>query len=158
MLESMAPSTEQMASREELQAATDEAKPRPRANLEAQRPEDIYPLESLISPEELRAVSVLDWQEAAKSSMPVTTRSRFVSRRLERVALSGDVKTLKALRYLLLLLDFLSALKPGKSGKRLPPRDDLREAVAVQDILLDAVRKKYSDGRYKRRCSCRGPR
>ncbi|KAI9826649.1 MAG: DNA-directed RNA polymerase I subunit rpa49 [Thelocarpon impressellum] len=146
LLESMAASTDQMASREELQAVTDEAKPRPKANLEARKPEDVYPVKTLVSNEELRAVPVKEWQDAATANTPIKMKSRFVSRRLHRLASSGDVKTLRLLRYLLLLLDFLTALKPVKGGKKVPAPDVLRQALGVPDSLIEAVRRRYSEG------------
>ncbi|KAI9677422.1 MAG: DNA-directed RNA polymerase I subunit rpa49 [Caeruleum heppii] len=147
VLDSIAPAVGDMASKEELQAATDEAKPRPKPNLAAQTPAEVYPLETLVGRDELRALTVKEWQDAAEAGNPITTKSRFVSERLQRVATSGDVRKLKVLRYLLLLLDFYRALKSAqRGGKKLPPREELKEAVEASEFLLEGVKRKFADG------------
>lgn len=147
LLESMNVSAAGTATREQLQAASEESKPRPKANLQAETPEDVYPVEVLIGTDTLKIIMVKEWEDAVRALEPVTTKSRFVSQRLNKVAASGDIKKLKILRYLLLLLDFLFALKPaGKGSRKLPERDDLRKATNVQDFLIDTVRKRFADG------------
>lgn len=130
-----------------MQAAIDETKPRPKANLKAETPKDVYPVETLIGSDTMQLLMVKEWLDAVKSLRPITTRSRYVGQRLQKIAVDGNVKKLKILRYLLLLLDFMSALKSkGKGLKRLPDREELREATGVQDFLIDIVRKRFTDG------------
>lgn len=148
LLESMSTSAADTLSREQLHATSEDAKPRPKANPGAQQPEDVYPVETLVGIDTLKVLMVKEWEDAARSVTPVTTKSRFVSQRLLKVARSGNIKKLKTLRYLLLLLDFFFALKPTKTGsKKLPDREELRRATAVQDFLIDGVRKRFADGR-----------
>ncbi|KAI9762625.1 MAG: DNA-directed RNA polymerase I subunit rpa49 [Chaenotheca gracillima] len=146
MLESIAESTKDMATREQLQATTDENKPRPAANMDATDPADVYRLESLVGEEELRALAVREWLTAVEQNRAVKTKSLFVSRRLHGIASSGDVQKLKVLRYLLILLDFYSSLKPSKirSDKKLPDREELKTALGVPDVLIESVRRRFS--------------
>ncbi|KAI9837385.1 MAG: DNA-directed RNA polymerase I subunit rpa49 [Sclerophora amabilis] len=147
MLQSIADSTKDMATREELQAATDEKKPRPAANLEALNPEDVYSVETLVGEEELRVLQVKEWLSAVEEQEAITTKSLYVSRRIQKIAASGDVKKLKVLRYLLLLLEFHSCLKSSrsKSEKKVPQRDDLRKVLEVSDFLIESVLRRFSD-------------
>ncbi|KAI9849783.1 MAG: DNA-directed RNA polymerase I subunit rpa49 [Thelocarpon superellum] len=147
VLDSMAISTSQMATREQLQTASDEVKPRPRANLEAEQLSDVYPIEVLVGLDEMKSLSVKEWEDAARTNTAIAISSRYVSRRVQRIASKGDVKMLKVLRYLLLLIDFFSALKRvGKDGKKLPQRDDLRTALDAPDHLIDGIRRRFADG------------
>ncbi|KAI9784015.1 MAG: DNA-directed RNA polymerase I subunit rpa49 [Peltula sp. TS41687] len=148
LLEAMNVSMAHTSSREQMQAAVDEAKPRPKANLQAEKPEEVYTVATLIGSDTMELLMVQEWLDAARALRPITTRSRYVGQRLQRIAADGNVQKLKVLRYLLLLLDFMSALKAkGKGGlKRLPDRQELRDATGVQDFLIDAVRKKFTDG------------
>ena len=133
---------------EELQSAIEEGKPRPRANLEAESPADVYRVEDLVGGVEVLAgLNVRGWQDAVGAGEDVKTSSRFVSNRLRRIVRIGDVKKLKTLRFLLLLLDWNSCLKPGSKGsKKLPPREDVKKAVGpeVGDGLLESVRRKFA--------------
>ncbi|KAK5153268.1 hypothetical protein LTR04_006244 [Oleoguttula sp. CCFEE 6159] len=88
VLDSMASSTDTMPDKAALQAAVDDAKPRPRANLAATTPADVYTLDGLIGAD-MRSIAVLDWQAAAVRNDDVRTPSRFVSRRLAAVAQGG---------------------------------------------------------------------
>lgn len=149
LLASMDISLAGAATREELQAVSDEAKPRPKANLAAQTLDEVYSVETLIGKETMQLLMVKEWLDAVASSESITTKSRYVSQRVHRIAASGDVKTLKILRYLLLLLDFKSAFKSGGKGgglQRLPKDDDLRKATGVQSFLVEEVKKRFTDG------------
>ncbi|MCJ1247307.1 DNA-directed RNA polymerase I subunit rpa49 [Trapelia coarctata] len=151
VLESMSQVTSSMPTREELQAAVDDAKPRPKANLDATTPADVYKIEDLIGIEMLKSLSVRQWQDDIKADKAIETHSRFVSHRVIRVVQSGDVKRLKALRYVLLMLDWFGGLKPGQKGaKRLPQREDIRKAVGeeIQDFLVDGLRRKFAPDKH----------
>ncbi|KAI9818406.1 MAG: DNA-directed RNA polymerase I subunit rpa49 [Pycnora praestabilis] len=146
VLDSMVVSTNGMASRDELQSAVDEAKPRPKANLKATTPSDVYPVETLIGIDEMKAITVRDWQDAATAKEAVNTKSRFVSKRLQKIASSDDVRKLKALRYMLLLLDFFYCLKPGAKGaKKIPQKEDLKKALGMPDSLVQGVKRRFAD-------------
>ncbi|MCJ1413574.1 DNA-directed RNA polymerase I subunit rpa49 [Ptychographa xylographoides] len=147
VIESMSQNSAAAPTREELQAVIDKAKPRPKANLEATIPGDVYKLEDLVGSEALRGLKILDWQTTVGESKPVLTSSKFVSKRLVKVVTSGDVLRLKALRYLLLLLDWFACLKSGAKGvRKLPKRDDIRKIVGadVGDGMLESLRKRFA--------------
>ena len=147
ILGSMSQVTSAMATREELQAAVDGAKPRPPANLQARTPADVYPVETLIGEDVLRDLKVKHWQDAAK----VQTTSLYVAKRFIKVMNTGDVKKLKVLRYMLLLIDWYKASKMGHHGvRKLQKRDEVRKAVGmdVEGWIIDAVNKKFAPDLY----------
>ncbi len=149
LLDAMADSTDQMATREELQSVVDEAKPRPKANLSAKTPADVYPVESLVGEETMAALTVKDWQDKVAFGEAVTgLKSRYVSQRLQKVATSsgsGKVVRLKVLRYLSLLLDFYLTLSVGARGpKRVPQMAQLKTALGVQGSLVDTIKRRFA--------------
>ncbi|KZF19117.1 RNA polymerase I associated factor, A49-like protein [Xylona heveae TC161] len=147
VLDSMTESTQNMATREELQAAIDDAKPRPKANLDATTPAEVYPIDYLVGHDEMRTIAVKEWQDAVSANRNIETKSRFVSKRLNKVVASGDIPKIKALRYLLLLLDFHLSLKSGPKGvKKLPQKEEMRKFMGVQDSWIDGVRRRFAEG------------
>lgn len=145
MLESMAEATGSMATREELSTAVDDAKPRPKANLAAESVNDVYTLDGLIGPEIVNLIPVKEWRDAVKAGKEVITKSKYVAHRLSKAATS-DVQKLRALRYLLCLLEFFGSAKPkGKGIRVLPYKDRLRAAVpGVPDAVVEHIRRKFS--------------
>lgn len=148
VLESMADATADMPTRDALQAAVDENKPRPKAKLEATTPAEVYPPEELVGSENMRLLEVKSWIEAAKNKEDVKLTSLFVAKRLQTVALANNnVKKLKVLKYMALLIDFLAALRPTRNGaKKLPKREDLEKKTNASGVLLDGVRRKFTEG------------
>ncbi len=145
MLESMAEATGNMATREELSAAVDEAKPRPKANLAAESVNDVYTIDSLIGPEVIQLIPVKEWRDTAKAGREVITQSKYVAHRLQKAATS-DVRKLRALRYLLCLLEFFGSARPkGKGIRVLPYKDGLRSAIpGVPEAVVEHIRRKFS--------------
>ncbi|KAI9830743.1 MAG: hypothetical protein M1819_005407 [Sarea resinae] len=148
ILEIMAASMENMPTSAERQSQADEAKPRPKANLKATTPAEVYPIEVLVGGKEvMESLAVKEWLDSARQQKNIQTKSRFVSNRLTNIALAKDVPRLKVLRYTLLLIDFFMVLKSGKKGmKKLPPREELRKALGVSDNLIEGVRRRFADG------------
>jgi DNA-directed RNA polymerase I subunit RPA49 len=144
MLESMAEATGGMATRDELAAAVDESKPRPKANLAAEHAKDVYTVESLIGQDIIKQLHVKEWQDAVKAKKEVITKSRYVANRLQKVA--SDVQKLKALRYLLCLLEFYGSAKArGKGVRILPYKERLRAAISgVPELVVEHIRRKFS--------------
>jgi DNA-directed RNA polymerase I subunit RPA49 len=143
----MAGATEGMASREELSAAVDDAKPRPKANLAATAIKDVYPVETLIGTDIMKATLVKSWQDSAKTKKEVVTKSKYVAHRLNKVA--TDVQKLKILRYLYYLLEFYGSTKAKGRGniRRLPKADELRTLLYdIPPTILEAIKRKFSDG------------
>ncbi|KAL5362757.1 A49-like RNA polymerase I associated factor-domain-containing protein [Aspergillus floccosus] len=153
-----------------LQAQVQAAKPLPQANLAASHPADVYPLDVLV-PNGLATLRQLPgvqaWQDTVAAGQPVSTTSRYVSRRVEAVVQSGNTTQLQVLRFIFLLLEFARALRSargdpkasGPGSKKLPSRDDLRRILSsstgatddtsaatdtLPDPVIDAVRRKFA--------------
>ena len=147
ILDNMNASAAGMPTREERQAAVDEAKPRPQPNTAAEKPEDVYPLEQLVPEDLSRSLEVKPWIEIAERNESITTHSRYVSHRVHAVALKKDIKKLKTLRYILALITFKAACAPNrKGGLKLPKeRDGLKTRVEASQPVLDAIRQRFSE-------------
>ncbi|KAJ2988444.1 hypothetical protein NUW58_g3975 [Xylaria curta] len=77
--------THTMASKEDLQAAADAAKPVPPGNFEAQEIQDVYTPQGLIGGDLLNAIPIKDWQDAIKKGASKTLTSAFIASRLNPV-------------------------------------------------------------------------
>lgn len=135
-------------SKADVQAASHAAQPRPTPNLDATTVKDVYTITEIVGESVLREVKVKPWVEAVEAGIPVSTSSRFVSRRIEDCVESDEIQKLKVLKYLLLLLRFYSALRPGrgKTGKKVPPREVLVEKLEVDSGLCDTIRRRFAEG------------
>jgi DNA-directed RNA polymerase I subunit RPA49 len=144
MMESIKEVTDTMASKEELQAAADAAKPVPPGNYEAREIQDVYTPQGLIGAEVLNAIPIKDWQDAVKQRANKMLTSSFVASRLNAVGEGPNSATrLKALRYLDFLIKF-SKLAKGRSPK-IPPRDKLRELLKpAPEPVIQNIRRKFS--------------
>ncbi|EAQ89114.1 hypothetical protein CHGG_05733 [Chaetomium globosum CBS 148.51] len=142
-------SSQHMATREELQAAVDLARPVPRGNFDADEIQDVYVPAEIIGAEVLNAIPVMDWQEQVRNSEPVQVPARFVAHRIVRVAGNeDDVQRLKLLRYLLWVITLWTTTKPGRERgtKSIARRDDLRETLApAPEVVIENIRRKFSD-------------
>ncbi|GAB1320670.1 DNA-directed RNA polymerase I subunit rpa49 [Madurella fahalii] len=142
-------SSHHMATREELQAAIDSARPVPRGNLDAQEIQDVYVPAEIIGAEILHAIPVMDWQEKVKKLEPVEVPSRFVAHRINRVASNENaVERLKVMRYLLWVIIFWATTAQGRERgtKRIGRRDKLRQAMSpAPEVVIENIRRKFSD-------------
>ncbi|KOS19013.1 DNA-directed RNA polymerase I subunit rpa49 [Escovopsis weberi] len=150
ILESVGQFASNMATREELQAVVDDAKPVPRANLEATEIYDVYDPKVLIGADILKLVPILEWQEKTKHKENISVPSQFAAPRINALA-SNDAATerLRVMRYYLFVLIFLLKSQPGRerNTRRVPPRDKLREMLApAPDAVVENIRRKFSDG------------
>ncbi|KAF5681073.1 DNA-directed RNA polymerase A (I) chain [Fusarium heterosporum] len=149
ILSSVGEITSTMASREELQAVVDEAKPVPMANLEATEIQDVYDPKNIIGEDILKLVPVREWQEKVQHKESIQVPSRFVAARVNRVAGNEEaVDRLRVLRYFFFVLLFYLHTKPGKArGTRaIPPREKLRELLApAPEAVIESIRRKFSD-------------
>ncbi len=145
----MAESTFSMPTRDEMQAEIDEGKPRPKPNMEASTVAEVYPLEQLVGGETVLAgMGVKDWIDTIKAGGDVQIKSRFVARRLRAIVESGHVKQVKALRYLLLLIEWFTGLKPGpKSARKVPKLEEMGPLVGIygSETVLNLARR-FADG------------
>jgi DNA-directed RNA polymerase I subunit RPA49 len=149
LVDTIRDSSQHMATREELQAAVDMARPVPRGNFDATEIQDVYVPAEIIGAEVLNAIPVMDWQEQVRKLEPVEVPARFVAHRIVRVAGNeDDVQRLKLLRYLLWVIIFYSTSRQGKERgtKSIAKRDDLREALApAPEVVIENIRRKFSD-------------
>ncbi|KAL9131168.1 MAG: hypothetical protein Q9217_000821 [Psora testacea] len=127
------PSTSTTMMRDALEAEIDESKPRPKPNLQATTPAEVYTISQLVDGEDtLSKIPVKEWIDTINSSRDVLTRSLYVSRRLIKLVQANDVKMVRVLKYLYLLIEWAKALQQsGKAGKRVPKLEHTAMAVLV---------------------------
>lgn len=148
VLNSVASAAADMPTKEMMQAAIDKSKPRPRPNLEASTPAEVYPLETLLPPGALAAIEVKEWIDAIAANEDVMVPSLYVSKRLKVLAQHKKNKKLKALRYVLLLLNFNNSLRgKGKGPKLIRPREELLSKLGASNSLIDGTLRKFAAGR-----------
>lgn len=149
MMDTIKTATRNMSTKEDLQAAVDNARPVPRGNFEAKEIADVYVPAQIIGSEVLNAIPVMDWQESVKNLEDIQVPSRFVAKRVSNVASSDDaVHRLRVLRYLLFVIIFWNATTQGRErGTRsIGKRDKLRELMApAPEIVIENIRRKFSD-------------
>lgn len=150
MLSSVGEITSTMATREELQAVVDDAKPVPIPNLEATEIQDVYDPKKIIGADILNLVPIREWQEKVRHKENIPVPSRFVAARLNSVASNDEAVTrLRVLRYLAFVLIFYLNTKPGKvrGTRQLPSREKLREVLApAPEAVIENIRRKFSEG------------
>lgn len=148
MLQSVGKATSAMATREELQAVVDEAKPVPRPNLDADEIQDVYDPEVIIGADILNLVPVREWQEKVQHGEGVQVVSRFVANRVNAVAGNNEsIVRLRVLRYFYFVLLFYLNTKPGRQrgSRSLPARDKLREVLEpAPEAVIENIRRKFS--------------
>ena len=148
VMDSIQEVTAGMASREDLQAAADAAKPVPHGNFDAEEIQDVYKLEELIGGEILNSIPIKDWQDQIKKSAIKQHQSAFVAGRLASIGHGPDaVRRLRALRYLDLLVKFQRAARTGKERgtKRVPPKEKMRELLQpAPQPVVENIRRRFS--------------
>ncbi|KAF4460732.1 hypothetical protein FALBO_12486 [Fusarium albosuccineum] len=148
-LNSVGEITSTMASREELQAVVDEAKPVPVANVDATEIQDVYDPKKIIGADILNMVPIREWQEKVRHKDSIQVPSRFVAARVNRIAGNDEGETrLRVLRYFFFVLLFYLHSKPGKvrGTRSIPPREKLKEFLApAPDPVIENIRRKFSD-------------
>lgn len=142
----MAAATKGMATAAELQEEADASKPRPKANLAATDINEVYTPDSLLGVDMLKHIPIMDWTTAIAAKQEIVVGSRHVAARIQREA--NNLVNLKLLRYMQLLLDFISASRVGYGGTRkLPKREVLREALgggAMPEAVVESVKRRFS--------------
>ena len=125
LVSSIAQNTYSVPTREQMQADIDQNKPIPKPNIAAGLPEHVYPIEQLVGGTNvLRSMNVQDLMDRVNAGEDVRTKSLFVSNRLRAVVQSGDVKRVKTLRYLLLLVEWYKGLRAGPKRVKKVPREE----------------------------------
>lgn len=148
LMETMVEATSSMATREELQAVVDKAKPVPRGNYDAEEIQDVYVPSQIVGADVLASIPVRDWQQAARTNEPIDVYSRFVAQRVNHVAMRDDPEHLRLLRYMYWLILYWQALRPGKERgtKRQLPREKLKERMdGAPEPIIENIRRTFSD-------------
>jgi DNA-directed RNA polymerase I subunit RPA49 len=151
ILQHMETATKAMPTKEDLAAAVDHSKPRPMPNMSAEYPGDVYPIETVVGSELMTILDVKDWVDASASGQGVDVSSRFVARRIVKLARNKQIQKLKVLRFILLAINFGASLKAGgKGAKKIPPKGKLEEImganVPVECVM--ALRRKFAKEGY----------
>ena len=136
LVSSMAQHTSSMPTREQMQADIDQNKPIPKPNMAAELPEEVYPIEQLVGGTNvLRNMNVQELMDRVNAGEDVRTKSLFVSNRLRAVVQSDEVKRVKTLRYLLLLVEWYKGLRVGpKRVKKVPKEESWMEQYGSEVV------------------------
>lgn len=149
ILTSVGDITSTMATREELQALVDDAKPVPVANVDAEEIQDVYDPDVIIGSDILNQVPIREWQEKVKHKEGIQTHSRYVAARVNAIAGNDtSLLQLRVLRYLSFVIVFYLCSKPGRERgtRRVPPREKLHELMApAPEAVIENIRRKFSD-------------
>lgn len=151
ILDEIDASAPSLLAQEEMKQTAEEARPGPNPHLKAETPAEVYPLEELVGLDVLRILTVRDWQEKAAAGEDIVTKSRYVSGRLREVVKSGNVREIKALKYLMLLVEWHHCLKSTKERgvKELPPTTVLAKAMdGTSEELRESIRVRFAEGKY----------
>ncbi|KAF2639030.1 DNA-directed RNA polymeras-like protein I 49 kDa polypeptide [Massarina eburnea CBS 473.64] len=148
VLQNMSGTTASMPTKEDLAAAMDSSKPRPVANLNAEYPEDVYPIDVIVGRDIMGIIPVKDWVSASEAGTGVNVSSRFVAKRILKLAKNKQIEKLKVLRFMLLCIKFNESLSVrGKGPKRVPPKDKLETLMGgdeVGDAVVQAIRRRFA--------------
>ena len=147
ILDSMASATAATSQqRDEAAEAAFASKPIPRPNLAAETVEDVYSLNTLIPSQDMKLLTVKDWQEKTSTQTAFPLKHRYIAKRVQEIGAREDILRLKALSYLNLLLDFHEALQGGKDRKKVPKKETLaQKCSSYPQQLIDSVRLWFSD-------------
>lgn len=149
VLDAMDASAPSALVQEEINQAVEDAKPGPKPNLQAETVADVYPLEEVVGLDALRVLTIRDWQDKVKDGQDILTKSRYVSGRLQKVVKSEQVRKIKALKYLLLLVEWYHCFKQVRGTRRLGSRKEVKEALGdMSDEIRNAIRERFADGMY----------
>lgn len=149
MLSSVGAITSTMASREDLQAVVDEAKPVPKANLDAEEIEDVYDPNVIIGKDILNLVPIREWQEKKQHGESISVASRYVASRLKSMGSTPeDATRMRILRYMYFVLVFSMVGKPGKERgtKQVPQKQTLHNYMEpAPEAVVENIRRKFSE-------------
>ena len=147
ILQGMAGMTSEMPTSKDLAAAVDSSKPRPRANMAAEYPEDVYSTDTVVGRELMESIAVKDWVDASRTGEGVTVGSRFVAKRILSLVKNKQIQKLKVLRFILLCIHFNDSLSGGgKGAKKVPNKEKLQAAMGedVPEPVVSAIRRKFA--------------
>jgi DNA-directed RNA polymerase I subunit RPA49 len=147
VLQGMQERTGAMPTKQELEAAIDSSKPRPKPNMLAEYPGDVYPIETIVGSELITMIEVKDWVDASAAGQGVNVSSKYVARRIVKLARNKQIQKLKVLRFILLCVNFAAALQGGRGGVKKIPMKGKLEAIMGEDTpqgWIMAIRRKFA--------------
>jgi DNA-directed RNA polymerase I subunit RPA49 len=147
VLQNMSTTTSGMPTKEAIAAAVDASKPRPVANLAAEYPSEVYPVDTIVGKDLLAIIPIKDWVDAAEAGQAVNVHSQFVAKRIFKLAKAKELQKLKILRFILLCVNFNAALKSkGRGPKTVPPKDKLLAEMGenAPGPVVDAIRRRFA--------------
>lgn len=146
ILNTVAETSSSMPDKAAQQAAIDEAKPRPKADLLTDDPTEVYTLQELVRGDAFSCLEAKPWIQAVKKGEDIQTTSQFVALHLQRIVKAGNSEQIKALQFFLCLIEWYKCLKSaGRDGKKLPKREEVQAAVpSANERLLDIIRKRFA--------------
>lgn len=148
VLQQMASATEVMPTRDELAAAVDSSKPRPTPNLAAEYPGDVYPIDTVVGSELMTMLEVKDWVQASAAGQGISVTSKYVAKRIVKLAKNKQIQKLKVLRFILLCINFNAALigGGGPRPKKIPIKGKLETAMGEDTPAgcVMAIRRKFA--------------
>jgi DNA-directed RNA polymerase I subunit RPA49 len=148
VLQQMSSATAVMPTKDDLAAAVDSSKPRPTPNLAAEYPADVYPTDVVVGSELMTMLDVKDWVQASSTGEGVSVTSRYVAKRIVKLAKNKQIQKLKVLRFILLCINFSSSLYGGGGprAKKIPMKGKLEEAMGEDTPAgqVMAIRRKFA--------------
>ncbi|KAH7041045.1 RNA polymerase I associated factor, A49-like protein [Microdochium trichocladiopsis] len=149
VMQSIQQVTSGMATKEDLQAAADAAKPVPPCNMNAEEIQDVYQPEQMIGADILNSIPIKDWQDSVKKGQDIRSGNNvYVSHRLQAVASGPNaIKHLRVLRYLDCLIKFQRAAKPqGRGLFVVPHKEKLAQLLdPVPSPVVENIRRRFSN-------------
>ncbi|KAF2715213.1 hypothetical protein K504DRAFT_421776 [Pleomassaria siparia CBS 279.74] len=147
VLQGMESKTSAMPTKQQLEVAVDSAKPRPKANLNAEYPSDVYSIDAVVGKELMSMIPVKDWADASEKGEGVNVSSKFVAKRVVKLCKSKDYQKVKVLKFIALCVNFNSALlSKGRGPKKVPFKDALQTAMG-EDVpagVISAIRRTFT--------------
>jgi DNA-directed RNA polymerase I subunit RPA49 len=126
----------------------DSSKPRPIPNLTAEYPADVYPTDVVVGSELMTILDVKDWVQASSAGQGVNVTSKYVAKRIVKLAKNKQIQKLKVLRFILLCINFNSALfgGGGPRPKKIPMKGKLETAMGEDTPAgqIMAIRRKFA--------------
>jgi DNA-directed RNA polymerase I subunit RPA49 len=148
VLDKMGSATAAMPTKLELAAAVDSSKARPTPNLAAEYPGDVYPTDVVVGSELMTMLEVKDWVQASAAGEGVSVTSKYVAKRIVKLAKNKQIQKLKVLRFVLLCINFNAALfgAAGPRPKKIPVKGKLEAAMGEDTPAgqVMAIRRKFA--------------
>lgn len=146
IIENVKESTQTLPTHEEIQQASVEERPTPKANVEATSVEDIYPISGIITDREMaliRVNGVLEEEDIGRrlESLPYA-KSTYVNDRLAKYIASNDIEKLQLLYYASLLFGV-------HENRRVKDKETLMTRLLnrVPEGLVDGILAKFTIAR-----------